>query len=70
MDSVIPALEHALSQTHEPRLRQQLTDTIERLRERQRREDDGIAARAEGRRRSLRKKRRSAKRSRMTKAAG
>jgi hypothetical protein len=70
MDSVIPALEHALSQTHEPRLRQQLTDTIERLRERQRREDDGIAARADGRRRSPQRKRRSAKSSRMTKAAG
>lgn len=66
MDSVIPALEHALSQTHEPRLRQQLTDTIERLRERQRREDDGVAARAAGKRRSPQMKRRSAKRSSMT----
>jgi hypothetical protein len=70
MDSVIPALEHALSQTHEPRLRQQLTDTIERLRERQRREEDGVAARAAGRRPSPRRKRRSARRSKMTKAAG
>jgi hypothetical protein len=31
---VISALEHALSQTHEPGLRQQLADAIERLRKR------------------------------------
>jgi hypothetical protein len=32
MDAVISALERTLSQTHEPELRQQLIDTIERLR--------------------------------------
>jgi hypothetical protein len=36
MDALISALERSLSQTHEPALRRQLTDTINRLRKRRR----------------------------------
>lgn len=39
MDAVISALERTLSQTREPELRQQLIDTIERLRKQS--EDQG-----------------------------
>lgn len=51
MGDVISALEHVLSQTHEPDLRQQLTDTIERLRDRKRREERRHATRGNSRRR-------------------
>jgi hypothetical protein len=55
---VISALEHALSQTHEPGLRQQLTDTIQRLREHRRREEGRVAPGGESRRTSQPKARR------------
>lgn len=35
MNTAIPALRHALSKTQEPRLRQQIADTIERLQKRE-----------------------------------
>ena len=42
---VISALEHALSQTHEPRLREQLTNTIRTLQKRRRGEERRLPAR-------------------------
>ena len=50
MDDVISVLEHALAQTHEPNLRQQLTDTIETLRKRNRHEDRRVLPNRDGRR--------------------
>lgn len=50
MDDVISVLEHALSQTHEPNLRQQLTDTIETLRKRNRNEGRRVPPNRDGRR--------------------
>lgn len=52
MDSVISTLKRALSRTQEPALRQQLTDTIERLRERRRRENSRVPRQRDSTRRS------------------
>jgi hypothetical protein len=62
MDAVISALERSLSQTHEPRLRQQLTDTIRRLRTSKGR-DGRVRPRGDGSRGFPPSERRSSRRS-------
>jgi hypothetical protein len=58
MDAVISALERSLSEAHEPALRQQLTDTINRLKKRSHREGGRVPPRGDGKRRSQPSRRR------------
>jgi hypothetical protein len=52
MDAVISALEHSLSRARHPALRQQLTDTIDRLRKRRRLESGHVPPLGQTKRRS------------------